>query len=166
MDKFTPILMSDEVFSEMEAQRAKNRAVVEAFLAIEGAAAYEERLKLLADDVMYEVVFTMNMLPERICGKNKVRERYEKNAKCWEDFACRNSKIHTSSQTDTFLVECDFCGTITSPMFAEPDRVREYCNYGFLMFVLREGKIWQLRLFDNPMKLKHDFWKRMPNYNC
>lgn len=141
-------------------EREKNQKIVEAYLAVKGSAAMEERLALVADDVMYEIVNTMECYPERVCGSTNLRRRFEINAKCWGEFEYNNIKIFPAQDPGIFLVECDADGTMTNPMFTVP---RPYHNYYFIMFCIREGKIWKLRQFSNPMKLIHDFWCQQPD---
>lgn len=139
--------------------REANRQVVKAYLEIEGNAV-EQRMALFHPEIMYEIVHTMECRPERTCGKEKVRERFLKNAKHWKDFCYSRVKLWACDDPNVFIAECDGTAEIISPMFTKP---RPYKNYYYIMFVMRDGAIWQLRQFTNPMKLIHDFWCEMPD---
>ena len=156
----TPELITDEQFSAISRLREDNHQVIEKYLSLKGSAPVEDKLALFADDIMYEIVNTLACKPERTCGLSKLKLRFEEHARMWKEFEYTNIRIIPTDRPDTFLVECDADGTIFSPMFKE---TRPYHNYYYIMFVIRGGKIWQLRQFTNPMKLMHDFWKKLPD---
>lgn len=156
----TPELITEEQYEALTKLRADNQAVIEKYLSLKGSDPVDQKLALFAEDIMYEIVNTMECKPERTCGLRKLKLRFEENARMWKEFEYKNIRIIPTDRPETFLVECDADGTIFSPMFKEP---RSYHNYYYIMFVIRNSKIWQLRQFTNPMKLVHDFWKKLPD---
>ncbi len=155
-ERAVPVPTDPEILSKREA----NRTVVEQYLAIKGNSV-EERMALFHDEILYEIVHTEELRPERTCGRKKVQRRFEDNAKCWRDFAYSKIKLRGTEDPECFIAECDGDGAIVNPMFTSP---RPYHNYYYIIFTLREGKIWQLRQFTNPIKLMHDFWCEMPDF--
>ncbi|MBS5521613.1 MAG: PhzA/PhzB family protein [Clostridiales bacterium] len=155
-----PEPLSEEQYEAQSMARRENQQIIEKYLSLKGSDPIDDKMALFADDIMYEIVNTMACKPERTCGKKNLRQRFESNARMWKEFEYNNIRIIPTDRKETFLVECDADGTIFSPMFKEP---RSYHNYYYIMFVLRNKKIWQLRQFTNPMKLIHDFWKKLPD---
>lgn len=151
-----PVLTNPEILKKRE----ENRKIVEQYLAIEGNSV-DERMELFHEEIMYEIVHTEKLRPERTCGYKKVKRRFEDNAKSWREFSYNRVKLRGTEDPESFIAECDGDGTIFNPMFTQP---REYHNYYYIIFTLREGKIWQLRQFTNPIKLMHDFWCDMPDF--
>lgn len=141
--------------------RRKNVELVEKYIALQGVNCIEERLAMFTDDIVYEIVNTKECVPQVTVGKNRVRQRMQRNNMFWKDFKYTNALVSATQFPDVVFVECDGEGLIHPPIFSEP---HPYENYYILYFKLRDGKIKDLRQFTNPLKLMHDYWKIMPDW--
>lgn len=155
MPELAPCPSPEEV-----ALRARNQAVVKAYIELEGVGHAEERIALCTDDVLFEVVATKECLPERIVGKSRLRRRLGEAERFWTKYTYTNVQIIPTQYPGTIFVECDVEGLMTNPMFATP---HSYKTYMMILFNLRDGLIRDIRQFTNPMSVHHAFWKVMPD---
>ena len=124
--------------------RAHNRAVVEAYMAMQGEER-SQRWKLFTDDATTGLQYTADGTPMIVEGIENIRQGDQFNCKNFPDWGFSNIEIYYTDNPNCFLVECD--GEGTSMLLGRPIHHRDHYIHKFMF---REGKICLYREFMNP----------------
>ena len=141
--------------------RNKNRETVKYYVRLTGDGDGEARLSLFDEEARFELPFTHNLNYWSTVFEGKERlKRLETvlRPKLFSKWKFSNVKVYQTQFDSIFLVFCDgdglYCG-------AEEDGVRPYHNQFVLYFKMRDGKIKELRQFQNPSNIA-----RMLGFSC
>ena len=136
--------------------RSRNRAVVEAYMALKGEAR-AERWKMFTDDATTGLQYTAAGTPMVVSGIDNIRKGDRFNCQNFPDWSFTNIEIFSSEDPDRFLVECD--GEGTSMVLGRPVHHKDHYIH---KFVFRDGKICLYREFMNPCNELIEMGVEMP----
>lgn len=137
--------------------RARNTAVVEAYMALKGAAR-AERWKMFTDDATSGLQYSATGQPMIVQGIDSIRRSDAFNCKNFPDWGFTNIKLFFSEDPNEFLVECDGGGT--SLLLGRPIRHQDHYIH---KFTFRDGKICLYREFMNPCNELIEMGVKMPD---
>ena len=136
--------------------RTRNRAVVDAYMALKGEQR-AERWKMFTDDATTGLQYSASGEPMIVEGIDNIRQGDKFNCKNFPDWSFTNIEVFYTDDPNKFLVECD--GSGTSMLLGRPI---QHADHYIHKFVFRDGKIMTYREFMNPCNELIEMGVKMP----
>lgn len=137
--------------------RAKNKAMVDEYMALKGEQR-AERWKMFTDDATTGLQYSASGEPMIVEGIENIRKGDLFNCKNFPDWGFSNIEIFYSEDPNKFLVECD--GEGTSMLLGRPIQHKDHYIH---KFTFRDGKICLYREFMNPCNELIEMGVKMPD---